>query len=355
MKMRFRSLPKRRKRSLIKSPEERERKRIPWGKYLYFGILVLIAIALLRWGYEKLAYVKGAGILEGEATSIEARITARIMSVNCKINDMVSKGEPLVFLDKSELEYKIAAREREIEEKTRNFRQKVLDIENELRLLEAERKKRKEEVGYLEKEYKRAKDLLALEAITRSRLLNIDYDFKLAQNAFSLLSTKVALTVAKLASLEEEYNDYQGKAREEMRRLYRLLKETVLVAPHKGIVTEIYKQRGEVARPGEPILEIADPSKNYIKAYFAESDENVLQSGQKVIILFANGDRSHGKIERIYPVTLPLPPEYRREYKPQGRFMTAEITPLEGKSWDEALKSRATVKLKMNRLNFFNQ
>jgi multidrug resistance efflux pump len=346
--MRFKSLKKRRKRSLIKSPEERERKRIPWGKYLYLGILVLITLGLLKWGYEKLVYVQGVGILEAEATNIEAKITARITNINCKIKDMVSEGKPLVVLDKSEWEYKIAAKERKVEEKTENFQQKILDIENELKLLEEKKKKIKEEVDDLEKEYERAKELLALEAITRSQLLNIHHNLKLAEKDLSLVSTQVTLTTTKLALLKKEYNDYRKKAQKEIKQLSELLKETVLFAPQKGIVTRIYKQEGEIARVGEPILKIADPSKKYIMAYFAESSGNALKIGQEVLILFDNGDKSHGKIEKIYPLTLPLPPEFKREYGPQERFVIAEIVPLKGKSWDKILKSKAKVRLRIN-------
>ena len=127
---------RRRRETFLRSPEERERKQIPWSKFFYLGILGSIIIAVLVWGGKKLIYVQGVGVLEAETTQVEARLTVRIADITCAINDKVSRGTGLIFLDASELKHAIAENDRELEERRSVFRQKKLGVKDELKLLE---------------------------------------------------------------------------------------------------------------------------------------------------------------------------------------------------------------------------
>ena len=207
--MRIKSF-KRRRESIIKSPEERERKQIPWGKYLYLGILCLIAILCLNWSYKKVLYIQGVGVLEAETTNVETKLTARIIDIKCAVNDRVSVGDCLILLDTSELQYKIAAKERELEERQNISKQNILTLENELKVLKQEKINWQEGVNDFNREYKRAKDLLVLEAITHPQLLDVEYNLKSAERELSVLSTKVILVETKLETLKEEYEDCCG-------------------------------------------------------------------------------------------------------------------------------------------------
>lgn len=345
--MRIKSF-KRRRDSIIKSPEERERKQIPWGKYFYLGILCLIAIFCLNWGYKKVLYVQGVGVLEAETTNIEATLTARIIDIKCAVNDRVSLGSGLILLDTSELQYKIAARERELKERKNVFNQNILALEDELKVLVQEKINWQEEASDFNKEYIRGKDLLALEAITRPQLLDIEYNLKSAERELSVLSTKVVLAERKLEILKKEYEDLLKKAEGETRQLYDLLKENVLFAPRDGIVTVVYKQIGEIAQIGDPVIKIADTSENFIKVFFDPSVEDDIKLGDVVKIVFENGDKTKGKIERIYPATLPLSKEYRTKFGMRERFIIAEVVPLEERSWSRTLRTKAKVYMRRN-------
>ncbi|MBU2521910.1 MAG: HlyD family efflux transporter periplasmic adaptor subunit [Proteobacteria bacterium] len=339
---------KKRRESFIKSPEELERKRIPWGKYIYLGIFVLIGIGLLKWGYYHLVYIQGVGVLDAETTNVEAKFTDRVVDIKCNINDKVSKGDPLIFLDKSELEYKIATKEREFGERSNILKQKIKDVESEINLLEEEEKNRVEEARYIKREHERVKDLLALEVITRPQFLIVGQNLKLAERDLSSLLIKLTSLTKKLAAIKEEYNDYSDKAGKEIKRLHDFSKETVLLAPRHAVVTMIYKQVGEIAQAGEPILELAETPKNFITAYFDESNENAIKLGGQVHIIFENGDKSTGKIRKIYPATHPLPPEYRKQYGRKEKSLVAEIVPITGEYWSKLLGTKSKILLKRN-------
>lgn len=332
-----------RRESFIRARQETKRKRIPWGKYFYLAALVLIMIGFVKLGYERVAYIEGMGIIEAKTISIESGLTARITAIEHKIKDRVYEKEPMVFLDRSELENKIEDKERKVKEKNNTFMREIIELKNELKLLEKNIKNREKEIKDIKAEHKRAKDLLALEVITLPQLLDIEHSLKSAEEKVSILSIRHELAKTELAAIKKEYVDHRKSAKIEIEQLNGILKKTVLLAPLEGMVMMIYKQKGEMAQAGEPIIKISDVSEKFIKAYFEGPDEGAVQLAEEVLVVFENGDRSKGKIRKIYPGTLYLPPEYRPQYGPKKRLITAEIVPINGESWNRIIGTKAKV------------
>ena len=321
----------RRKKGFIKSPEEKERRRIPWGKILYLGILGVILIGFGIWGYERVFYIRGFGVLDSADTNVDAKLTTRITDIKCKINDRVSKGEPIVFLDKSTLQDTISARERELENNKSIFKQKIQDAENELKLVETARTNQDVVAEGASNEYKRAQKLLALEAITRAQFLNVESRFNAEEMNSASISTQLVMATTKLTSLKDDYATYKNKTETEIKQLYQLLDETILVVPRDGLVTKLYKQVGEMVVAGEPVVRISVPDESFIRTYFDAANEDAIKVGEKVKVVFQSGDKYKGVIRKVYSASLPFPPEYKEHYGPQEAPIVAEIVQLDGK------------------------
>jgi hypothetical protein len=153
----------------------------------------------------------------------------------------------------------------------------------------------------------------------------------------------VRLAARQLRAFREEYRDRSadgddgdGPGR---------LRETVLYAPVDGLVTRIHMREGEVARVGEPIVEIADLSGAFIRAYFDGREEGDIVVGEEVTIEFQNGMETTGRIRRVHRATRPLPDQFLNPYERQERYIIAEITPTRGRLWPAILETRATVRL----------
>jgi len=110
--------------------------------------------------------------------------------------------------------------------------------------------------------------------------------------------------------------------------------EESISAPLNGFVIDKYKNKNEIATVGEKILLIVNTEDTYILSYFEERDFKHIENGEQVKLIFDNGDRLNGRITKIYPGTLPLPPEYQDLYgvnESSGkRYIVAEITSSEG-------------------------
>ncbi len=336
----------RRRKAPIISVEEREKKRFPWGKVIYFGIIGAIVIGFGVWGFQKLIFIKGRGVLEAEAIKVESKLNARIVEIRPKINERVSKGEPVVFLDKTGLEAQLSTRDAQIDRQEILSRYELVEAKDKLQLVKQERKNQEEWVKDLRGEYDRAKRLLALEAITRPQFLEIENNLKLEERNLSTISTGTSLANETYDIHKEEHDYYRGLLKEDKEKHQKLIQETVLVSPIDGIATKIYKQVGEMALKGEPVIAIADPSKLFIKTYFDESDEGKIHVGEKARIVFESGEKYDGEIRLIYRASHALPKIYRGYYEDREAPIVAEVTLLTDKPPDQTIGTRADVFLR---------
>lgn len=315
----------RRRTAAIITPEERERRGFPWGKVVYFGILGAIVIGFGVWGFSKVFYIKGRGVLEADSIKVESKLNARIIEIKPGVNDRVTEGEPVVFLDKSGLKAQITSKETDVGRKNILSRNELVKAESELKLAEQEKRNQEELVNGLRGEYDRAKRLLALEAITRPQFLEIEGAFGQAEANLSVLSTAAAVATTTYETHKKEHDYYHELVQADRKEHQGLLQETELLAPISGVVTKIYKQVGEMALRGQPIIGIADPSKIFVKTYFDPADEGKIYVGKRVTVIFANGDKYLGEIRAVYPASHKLPLMYRKYYGPAETPIVSEV------------------------------
>ncbi len=317
-------------------PERDYRPAVAWGKYLYLVALLMAFFGLVKYGSNRIFFIEGLGVLDARRVRVEGNLTGRISSLNCRVNDRVAAGTPIVILDQPELEHDFMTRELELENEVAVLKR---EVENKLRETEAARVA-----------YHHGKELLDLEAITMPEYLDIRDRFVRSDGELSLLRTRLAQEKETLRRIKKEY--YGGSdGADGGGDPGRHLKETILYAPTNGMITLINKREGEVAQVGEPILEMADLSDIFIRAYFKGSDEKDIIIGEEVSVHFENGEETTGRIDKVYPATLPLPQEYLRQYERSGRYIIAEILPAKGGGlWPAILGTRAEVRLRRSLL-----
>lgn len=307
--------------TFVRPPQEPQRRRIPIGKYLYIAVLLLFSLLFIRWFIGRMAYIKGIGILDASSISVEPSITARIKEIKCQLNDRVSAGEVLVVLDPTEIEYQIAKKKRELDERSSLFRQRIANVEQEIDLLKKQRENQKAEIlslfasriaeldneiklAQLEKDnqqqavddlqlrYQRAQDLFALETITRTRLLEVYFSLQDAQRELSLLEKKLSI-----------YKDQRNELQKEYERVQRILKTEV--PPRIGIRLsdeklklaegELYLISARLQLATSELARIKTEFESYTKNMKNEIEE--LQSQFKNTVLLAP---INGIVYRIY-------------------------------------------------------
>jgi len=279
--------------------------------------------------------MKGTGFLKAEATFVEARTTGRIQEIRCSINDRVLEGQPLVQFGSV-----VFANDIDFELKGGDYatERKIIDLSGKLQLTRQKIFQKKENIGQLKGEYQRAKELIAIDAITRSQLLTLEDKLKRAEYDLSALQIEFGSASKKLKSYKSQmYIDPSGRG---------VVGERVLYASKAGLVSTIYKQKGEVVRAGEPIIKIINKKNTFVKAYFSSVFEKSIHDGDKVKIYFENGEKSDGIIRKIYPTAISHASEIETRFGAIKRSLIAEIVPADFPSWDRILETRVKVLLK---------
>ena len=331
----MRSKRLRKRASSVIKANEVEKKRISWGKYVYFMLLLLIGLTAVQWAYERLFFMKGTGFLKAETTFVEARTTGRIHEIKCSINDRVVEGQSLVqfgsVIFANHIQTELYGGDYETE-------RKIIDLTGKLELIKQNIFQKKENISLLKSEYRRAKELIAIDAITRSQLLTLEDKLNRAEYDLSALQITFGSTSKKLKSYRSQmYIDPSGRG---------VVGERVLYAPKAGLVSTIYKQKGEVVRAGEPIIKIINANKTFVKAYFSSAFEKSIHDGDLVKVYFENGEKSDGIIRKIYPTAISRASEIENRFGAIKRSLIAEIVPADFPSWDRILETRVKILLK---------
>jgi len=215
-------------------------------------LIILLLMALIVFIY----YQKYSGsreiILSGtvEVTEVEIspELSAKIITLHNREGDAVEEGDPLLDLDKSELETR-------------------------LRAAEAVRQAAEAEVSLY-----RAKMANAQRDYTRSLRL---YEAK-AISASAFDAARTAYQIAK-DTYEASQNQYKG-AQSQVETLQVQLRKTHIVSPITGVVLERNVEAGEVVFPGMVLMTIGDYRRPWVRVYIGETDIGKVRIGQEAFV-----------------------------------------------------------------------
>ncbi|HET6369925.1 MAG TPA: efflux RND transporter periplasmic adaptor subunit [Nitrospiria bacterium] len=202
-------------------------------------------------------YREVVGTLSSKRTvTLSSKIPARILSIAVRAGDRVKRGEKLVVLDSEDLSARLA------------------QAEANLRAARAQQTK-------ANSDFERAQRLLKGDVISRQA-----YD----QSEAAHLSSE-----AEVAAAEQRVKEARIA-----------LGEAALISPLDGVVIERSAEPGDLAVPGQPLLQLEDPARIRLEAAIPEGEAVDLSIGKvlQVRIDSLRLDLS-GTVEEIVPVADP--------------------------------------------------
>ncbi len=342
---------KRKQSGYIQGPTEPPRRRLAVGKYVYIVVLAVLVFLAGSWAVKRYMLIEGKGLFEPSMIEIKSKIPARIIENKARVDDQVKEDAPLVTLDRSDILNELAAKETELKKESVLARQRILATEKELENARAKRGAADGRLSDAGAELGRAKRLLASQAITRSQFMVLDTAFRENRREAELARHEVSACEGELKSQESEYSELSSKMEHERKQCRERLKETILCSPANGILTEVLKQPGELVRPGEVIMRVADTSEIIIKGYFDMNYEPMIKAGDNVEIIFEDNFKTGGKIRKVYPGALVMASDFKRPYGPVERAIVTEIVPAEQLPPSRILNTRSRIIL--NKFNLW--
>lgn len=218
------------------------------------AVVILIGFFMLR---------KGPEIIQGQAEVTEYRISGkvpgRILEYRVKEGDKVSKGDTLVLLEAPEVHAKMlqaeaaqAAAQAQQDKAYKGARAEQIQAAYEMW------QKAKAGLDIAEKSYKRVKNLYDQGVLPAQK-----FDEAAAQLSAMQATEKAAEAQYTMAKNGAELEDKMAaealvnRAKGAVAEVESYIKETVLLAPVDGEVSEIFPKEGELVGTGAPIINLS--------------------------------------------------------------------------------------------------
>jgi len=212
---------------------------------------------------------------------VSVKITGRILERLVNEGDKVTRGQPLVRLDDSEL----AADVRRLEAGLRSAQATLRDLEKGARPQEIEDARAavssaEATRSMTEREFQRTDQLFKQNLIAAQ-------DVDRARQAFDVARAQERSAREKLALLLEGSRPDQidaarwqvSQAESALVQAQSRLREAMVVSPIDGVVLRKNLEAGETANPGVPILTLVNPRDVWLRAYVPETEVGRLKVG----------------------------------------------------------------------------
>ncbi len=263
-------------------------------RYILFGLVLLATFAVLLF-YNLRYSFEGSGIVMGNDRKVYPMQSAIVSRLYVKEGTYVKKGDPLLQLDSSEIEYQLALLESQKEEALKRYESAKKRLADEsttpnlglITLL-------KKSVATSYRELQNARKQFADGLITRDLLNRIERNYLDARTKLEnakvdakVLRKKLGVSPQNLVAPDLQERDVR------IAYLKKLLGQYRITAPVDGIVYEIYATEGQQALASNPVMALWVRRKPYIVVNVPNSYLADISEGTKVDIVDKKQKRSY--------------------------------------------------------------
>jgi HlyD family secretion protein len=236
--------------------------------------------------------IEASGTIEGTEITVASEVTGTVLAVRVSEGARVSRGDTLAVVD--DTEYRIQHRQARANEQVQESAYRLI-LEGSRRedILQSEAAYRTAET-----DYRRMKDLLASNTVTRKQYDDAYNRYVAAEQTYRKLVT---------GSRRQEIEGARARAESaaaQAELLAKRMRDCIILAPAEGTVTLRGVEPGEFVAPGAATFRITNLDRVKLMIYVPEADLGNIRSGQEAsIFVDSHPDRAFpGTIVYISPV-----------------------------------------------------
>ncbi|MAK55113.1 MAG: multidrug transporter subunit MdtN [Pusillimonas sp.] len=247
-----------------------------------FVILTALVAGAIYWRYLDRNLMSEDAVLEADVVHISAAVPGKVIELNVAEGSRVAKGDVLFRLDSESYSLRVqqaqaeltaalaaeSARERQIRAETANASIADEQIERAQANLDMARKTVERLTPLAKKGYVTQQDLDA----ARTALRDAQVSFNQAQSQSTAAHELIGELEAAQATVEV--------AQASLALARKALEDTVVRAPHDGLVVGLKVMTGERLAPDQALFTLIDANKWFATALFRETDLANLRAGQ---------------------------------------------------------------------------
>lgn len=331
-----------------------------WGRYIYLGIIALIAFVVLREVYTGLFWFNAQGAISGRQYNVSPSQTVAIADVLISPSEKVTAGQPLVKLNSPELVQALARNEAEIariqadlvesssriESNREELRTRIESNRAQLEALESKSKTEIERINAMRR-------LVAAGAVSKSSLQDLEMEHAETWSEYTRVKAELDSAYRQTSSFAEGGSMQSSAAMPEQRlssltelrnSIQDQLNNLELRAPSDGVVAKVPVSKGDVLKAGEPAVILLEQEDTRAFMYFPASAQGTLKVGQEVPSYTSSGAEFPLRIVKIYPRIESKGSEQHSELNaPDGASLVVEAVPASGGEFPAILSSGTPV------------
>jgi HlyD family secretion protein len=259
-------------------------------KFIIALVVLVLAVAAFAFWLSRRDDPGDALIVSGTVEATQARLAfetgGRIVQIAAREGERVQAGEPLASIDSAEL----AAKRRQAEAAVQAASVQLAELESGFR-----REEVAQAAASVNAAAERAQD--AQRDLQRTRALR--EGGAVSPEALQKAETAAGIAAAQLRQAREqlalmrrgprpETIDAARAQLEQMRAAEEAaaasLADTVIRAPHAGVVTVRHREPNEIVSPGQPVLTVMNPNDRWVRIYVPENRIGAVSLGDSAAI-----------------------------------------------------------------------
>ncbi|WP_308548876.1 HlyD family secretion protein [uncultured Parabacteroides sp.] len=264
------------------------------NKKIAFNIcIIILLVAAFAWVCSRFIHLGNVEFTDNaqvrqQIVPVNSRVPGFIKKIYFTEYQEVHKGDTLALIEEAEFRFRVAQAEADYQNALSGktvMTSTIHTTQNNISVSDAGVQEAKIRLENAEREYKRYKNLLALDAVTRQQYDAIKTEYEASKARYELLSRQKHSTalVKQEQTRRLEQTEAGIKLAEAALEIARLdLSYTVIIAPCDGTTGRKEIQEGQLVQPGQTLVDLVDENEKWVVANYKETQTANIYEGLPV-------------------------------------------------------------------------
>lgn len=236
-----------------------------------------------------------SGTFEVDEVVVSSEATGKILSLNIREGDTISKGEIVGEIDTINL----ALQKQQIEASIQSLDEKTINVAPQVDLLKKQLAVQQSQLQNLLHEKKRFENLLNQDAATGKQVDDINAKADLAKKQIAVTQQQINVQRNNISTQNKSIMSEKNPLEKNVAQINEQIKKSNIVNPVSGTVITKYAEAGELTTTGKALYSIADLSEMTLRAYVSETQLSQIKLNQNVKVLIDNGNDGYKEMNGI--------------------------------------------------------